>query len=146
MITILLEKIKALLIELKTNIENMPKGGGDYSTDEVECGTWIDGKKIYSKTMEFTTLNSGDNYKNPPIPMTEIDKFIDYDGYLYSNNGMQVKLNPFATRSQDAFYIRDINTTITNIIIYVGSTYNSHLSSGHKCYITFKYTKKTLEE
>ena len=57
MITILLSKIRDLLSELKTNIENIQPGGNiDYSTDEKKIGTWIDGSDLYQKTFFFDDL------------------------------------------------------------------------------------------
>lgn len=83
MITILLEKIKALLTELKTNIENI-KPSIDYSTNETEIGTWINNKKIYRKTIYATSTNEID------LSSLHIDEFIgfDYGGSIYkgSNN------------------------------------------------------------
>lgn len=83
MITILLEKIKALLTELKTNIENI-KPTIVYSTNETEIGKWIDGKKLYRKTIYATSTDDID------LTSLHIDKFIgfDYGGSIYkgSNN------------------------------------------------------------
>lgn len=37
-------------------------GGGAYSTDEVDTGSkWIDGKTIYRKVLEFTSITNGSN-------------------------------------------------------------------------------------
>ncbi len=37
-------------------------GGGAYSTDEVDSGSkWIDGKPIYRKVLEFTSITNGSN-------------------------------------------------------------------------------------
>lgn len=54
MITILLEKIKALLSELKTNIENI-NTSTEFSTNETIIGKDIDGATLYSKTFVNTT-------------------------------------------------------------------------------------------
>ena len=78
MITILLEKIKVLLSELKTNIENMPKGGLDYSLQETEIGTWIDGRKVYRKVIYKESIRDG----NVPIEhgITNLDMIINTSG------------------------------------------------------------------
>lgn len=60
MITILLEKIKALLTELKTNIENF-KPFIDYSTQEHVIGKWIDG---VTDVYEITLTSNTDFYSN----------------------------------------------------------------------------------
>lgn len=54
MITILLEKIKALLIELKYNIEHWDPSE-QYSTEEKEIGHWLNDEKLYRKTFYSDT-------------------------------------------------------------------------------------------
>lgn len=78
MITILLEKIKALLSELKTNIENMPKGGLDYSLQETEIGTWIDGRKVYRKVIYKESIRDGNVSIEHGI--TNLDMIINTSG------------------------------------------------------------------
>ena len=56
MITILLEKIKSLLSELKTNIENIDvNSSNEYSFDEKIIGKWVDGTNVYRKCFRFTS-------------------------------------------------------------------------------------------
>ena len=88
MITILLEKIKALLIELKTNIENI-KPNNNYSTNEVEIGTWTDGSKLYKKS--YVLANSvyitTSNFSIPDVTNTDDMKWITYCEFTRLNSG-----------------------------------------------------------
>ena len=60
MITILLEKIKALLTETKTILSEKTFGEPFYCPDAVVVGDWVDGKKVYKRSFykEYTTDTS----------------------------------------------------------------------------------------
>lgn len=63
MITILLEKIKALLSEIKTKIDNMSLGYFiEYSTTEKIVGKWFDGRPVYGITLiNSAAINTRNN-------------------------------------------------------------------------------------
>ena len=54
-----------------------------YSTDEIRVGTWIDGKPIYRKVLEFTNVPTGVTQINHGI--SNFDKLINYSGYYYNS-------------------------------------------------------------
>lgn len=56
-----------------------PAGGGvDYSLSEQDTGLkWIDGKKIYQKTISFTV--AGEGYVSNPTGITGIDTLIKHE-------------------------------------------------------------------
>lgn len=95
-------------------------GGGSstdtYSTDEIAIGTWIDGKTIYRKVVEYGVLPSitSGNYKQISITIgTEITKFIDIKALLqYGTTSMiaspsfsNIQMTPSTTHST---YIADV--------------------------------------
>ena len=88
MITILLEKIKALLLELKSNIENI-KPNSDYSTNELEIGTWVNGEKLYKKS--YVLANSvyitTSNFSIPDVTNTDDIKWIVNCEFTRLNSG-----------------------------------------------------------
>ena len=100
MITILLEKIKALLSELKTNIENLPVGKSDYSSVEHIIGKWIDGvtdvyeitltsnTDVYSsyKVIDFNEQNIPDFSKTNILDIAYCMNLTDRNGHVYKAN------------------------------------------------------------
>lgn len=54
-----------------------------YSTTEQRIGTWIDGKPIYRKVLEFNNVPTGLTQKNHGI--SNLDKLINYSGYYYNS-------------------------------------------------------------
>lgn len=61
--------------------EDLPQysGGVDYSTSEQDTGIkWIDGKKIYQKTINFTVAGGG--YISNPTGITGIETLIKHEG------------------------------------------------------------------
>ena len=76
MITILLEKIKALLIELKSNIQNISSDVNYYET-ETKGGLWIDGSQIYRKVIKIDNPElGGTDYKSFNHNITHLDRII----------------------------------------------------------------------
>ena len=65
--------------------------GVNYSTEEQEIGTWIDGKPLYQKTYEFNSpvnLTAGD-WGATSIPIGNIDKIIHVVGYSNSTTSWE---------------------------------------------------------
>lgn len=55
-------------------------GGWNYSSDEIACGVWIDGKTIYRKTVyspSYIAIRSADGTDNIGDPITDVDTVID---------------------------------------------------------------------
>lgn len=60
-----------------------------YSTDEVNTGaTWIDGKKIYKKTVDFgAEPSTAGTEKTVNANITNLDKIIKIEGIGWDNTG-----------------------------------------------------------
>ena len=107
--------------------------GGSYSTTEQNTGfTWIDGKEIYKKTVDFGPGPNGTNkivYHN----IANIDKIVRFEGFGVSLSGNYTPI-PYSAASPSS--LMDIAANTTNI----------HMSSGDNrsnwsFYITLYYTK-----
>lgn len=130
MITILLEKIKALLSELKTNIENI-KTTIDYSTDEVEIGKWIDGKTLYRKTLTTADMTDGDF----DVTSLNIDTFVGFDSASYLSSNRNITPINYYRSGSDICVCRyqPANKLIT---CYIGTG-----MSIYSMFVTILYTK-----
>lgn len=67
-------------------------GNNNYSLDEQEDGTWVDGSKIYKKTFIIPSNTSDDQTIN--MNVTNLDKIIKYEGGVYGaydNYGVTIK-------------------------------------------------------
>lgn len=78
MITILLEKIKALLTELKTTLNEKNFGEPFYTDEAVAVGKWFDGRTVY-KRCEHRTYNSDTSFSYWEITIPENAYFIGFD-------------------------------------------------------------------
>ena len=110
-----------------------------YSTTEQVCGTWIDGKTLYQKTIDFGALpNSTTKEVAHGISNVTADNFVYFEGIgIYPNNYAipMPKTHDGAFDGQCMFEITD-----TKIKCYSRS---GNLSAISKCYITLRYTKNT---
>ena len=123
---------------LKAIAENAGGGGGgsavNYSTEEREVGTWIDGSPLYQKTIHIASLPPAD-YATYSIA-SNIDKVVDYKGMVFFSTGTTVNL--LYARPDDVdteFY-----TAITNTKEFFLKTYKSQEG---EAYVTLWYTKTT---
>lgn len=117
-------------------------GGGSstdtYSTDEIAIGTWIDGKTIYRKVIEYGVLpniTSG-NYKQNSITIgTEITKFINIKALIQHGTTniiaapslFNVLLNPSGTHSTYTAEVEKSKITLfgtgQRVLFYYGADY-----------------------
>ena len=108
-----------------------------YSTSkEVACGTWIDGKTIYKKTLNFGTLPNNTN-KVFPHGISDIDYIVGWDGIAKrSTDGVFFQIgsapNP-QVGMQSSILIAVSSATID---LYTGSD-----RTDMTAYITLYYTK-----
>ena len=119
-------------------------GGGSsdtYSTDEIAIGTWIDGKTIYRKVIEYGALpkvTSG-NYKQVSIPIgTGITKFIDIKALLqYGTTSMiaspsfsNIQMSPSGTHSTYIAEVEKAKITLfgagQNVLFYYGTDWGNY--------------------
>lgn len=114
---------------------NESGGGHTYSTTEHVIGTWIDGKPIYEKTVNFGALpNLAAKEVNHGI--SNLDTVIGYDGVTKNQTGSTFLSLP--RTASDSQYNMDIYFTTTQIIIVTQTD-----RSAHSAYITMRYTKTT---
>jgi hypothetical protein len=130
-------------------------GGGSstdtYSTDETAIGTWIDGKTIYRKVIEFGVLPSitSGNFAQKSIAIgTEITKFIDIKALLqYGTTSMiaspsfsNVQMNPNGTHSKYIAEIEKAKITLfgagQKVMFYYGADW-----ANYNCTIVAEYIK-----
>ena len=106
----------------------------NYSTTEHIVGTWIDGKPVYQKTIDFGTLPNS-TVKSVSHGISNMNKFIKISGVWFdANNGWDINWSSHSTIAHQ------INAKVTksNISITTASNY-----SAYSAYITIQYTKTT---
>ena len=114
-----------------------------YSTEEQLVGTWIDGKPLYQKTVEFTTPSesSVQEYSYlPEIPFSSIDKIISVDGWCARNDGWRVPC--LFTIGNNVYFAFDWHKSNQKIYFYV-LTANAIGTANQPATLTFRYTKTT---
>lgn len=106
----------------------------DYSTSEQDTGCkWIDGKKIYRKTINIGALPNTTS-KNVAHGISSLGIMVDMRGVAFYTNGISLPL-PFVAISQASI---SLNATSTDVVITTANDMST--SSG---YITLWYTKRT---
>ena len=114
-----------------------------YSTEEQLIGTWIDGKPLYQKTVEFTTPSetSVQEYSYlPGIPFSSIDNIISIDGWCKRADGWRVP-HLFHVGNK-LFFSIDWNKSNQKIYFYVLEN-NDTGTANQPATLTFRYTKTT---
>ena len=118
-------------------------GGINYSTEEQDTGlTWIDGKKIYQKTVVYDGVipyvNGGYEVAHN---ITDLNEVISWEGSLYDPG--DVERRPFRPLP-----ITDLSNPLgvggigyTYIYVVIGSGYGSNRLC--KLKVTLRYTKTT---
>lgn len=106
-----------------------------YSTDEIEIGTWIDGKPIYRKVIDFGVLPNNTS-KYVPHNISNLDKVINIGGYIVKGN--EYNPLPLMYRGSDSSYNTAIYVTATNIAMN-----NEKDRSGYSAVVILEYTKTT---
>ena len=110
----------------------------DYSTSEKIIGTWIDGSKLFQKTISTGALpNSA--MKSVPHGISNLKTVVDVSGIAYPSTGTPKNFLPMnATQNSWGFelitLVQDGNILITS---------SGDLSPNDVSYVTLKYTKTT---
>lgn len=105
----------------------------NYSTEEQQVGTWIDGKPIYRKVIVASITSSGANFITAP---SNIDTIIGLRGIEKETGGAQA---PFPKAHYSSFaYQMGIYYAGGNIVVERGSS-----MSVSTAYIICEYTKTT---
>lgn len=102
-----------------------------YSTDEQIVGSWIDGKPVYEKTLNFTP---NDRSYEVNLSSLNIDNFISVSGFVKQTSGNVVPLLYGTGGSDYAFPY--YYTTGQVLKVAYGGDYNSA-----PWYVTIRYTK-----
>lgn len=110
--------------------------GSNYSTDEQVVGTWINGKPIYQKTIDFGYLPNN-TVKTVAHNISNLDWVVDAKGIAYNGSGgyrsIPILYNTTYASYNTAFLVRlaDIQLEVNNDM------------SAFYAYITIQYTKTT---
>lgn len=113
-----------------------------YTTDEVEIGTWIDGKKIYRKVIQSTVANVQND-----LNALSADRVINFFGEALSNYGNWFLIpckNPasidYGNADNYTIAIMQSNLAHREFQIQFGSYYDD----GNAVNIIIEYTKKVV--
>ena len=107
-----------------------------YSTNEQVVGTWIDGKPIYQKTINFTTPSTSGTFFTIP-EIVDISKLVNIDGYMLPSNGWRGRINTYQSPTSFTFWNFNEDTKQ-----FYFSTPSSEYLSCDAC-VTLQYTKTT---
>lgn len=109
-----------------------------YSTEEQVVGTWVDGKPIYKKMIEFhfEPESEGTNSYSLDVSHLNIDSFVDLETIVKKGSNMNFSNN---------FYMADTNFTFifyrdNSLQFRIGVDAFKETSSG---YVILEYTKTT---
>ena len=109
----------------------------DYSTSEQDTGCkWIDGKKIYKKTIDFGALPNA-SIKNVDHGVANIARVVKIDGIISFGSNIWSNI-PLVYQGVDSVYNAEFQVTTTQVHCAANKD-RSNLSA----IITFYYTKTT---
>ena len=127
------------MAQIKYNLGNVGQTTGNYSYDEIEIGTWVNGKPIYRKVynIDVSAITTGSLNvieSNSVVDMlVNSQSIIEYQlngyTYMYYVNGVIADTN-----SRLNSYKRD-----SDIVFYIGSGF----SNIQKLLFVVEYTKTT---
>lgn len=109
--------------------------GNVYSTEETIVGTWIDGKPIYRKTINFGSLPNN-NVKKVSHGILNIDTFVSINGITFTSEKTATAL-PYAhsdSTNEVSLFIEGTNVAIRTF---------GNKTNYTKTYVTLEYTKTT---
>ena len=108
---------------------------GNYSTSEQDTGfTWVDGKHIYKKTVNFGALPDSTN-KTVAHGISNLSRVIKIEGTSYRPD--QSKFTPLPSPGvSDSTYSTNLQMDATGVTIFTGFD-----RSNETAYVTIYYTK-----
>lgn len=112
-------------------------GGVNYSLEERKTGTWIDGKPLYEKTINFGNLPNATT-KEVPHGIENVDEIWVYDGLIHNpvyNSVLQTVFSNSSVSGANGF-----NTYVDSQNVTIACRGNSLSQSG---LIVLRYTKTT---
>ena len=115
-----------------------------YSTEEIVCGKWIDGKPIYRKVITGKLADkSGDALVFANVSELEIDELINLYGKLSDKNNLNKMAIPVSFNQVSGVYYA-VNmyygVETGNIFYHLLNSYGAY--SGCTAYVVLEYTKK----
>lgn len=119
----------------------IPSGSGTseeiYSTEETVIGSWIDGRPLYQKTVQFTSPNNTGG-TNVVYTDDNANKPIDIEGFLISSSNDYIPLNmPTVGSGGNGIYCGYYNESKYVMAVGVATFTNRPV------YMTIKYIKTT---
>lgn len=115
-------------------------GGISYSTTEQDTGlTWIDGSKIYQKTIDFGTMPVNEE-KDVAHGISNLAFLVDIEFVVYNATSNQWRLMPAVSRGNiGAQSVYDVNSQY----IYVLGGQNADVDANWTEIVTIRYTKSS---
>ena len=138
-----------LTVDDRIKINNIKDGTNvSYSTEEKEIGTWVDGNKLYEKTIVYNEALPNADVDNPQFldfdfDMTDVNLIIRQEGIIRSNSGVNTLPYVSFASSQGKTYVANLTISGSNNKIRLYTTMN--LSTYTSLFITVRYTKKATE-
>lgn len=120
------------MIPSRAFVVNKFSKGDLYSTDEKMIGKWTDGKPLYQKTIEISSVTRK-SWNSTAHGISNIDKVVKYEGFLLKSNGAIQSLG-----TDDAEKIMGFASR-TNVELWL----DLDLSSAQGAIVTIQYTKTT---
>lgn len=104
---------------------------------EVVCGTWIDGKTIYKKTIDFGNLpnNTWKTVNHNIIGMSQVIKI---EGAVYKSDSSNNEYYPLPLMFRGADSSYNVQMTVNDTGIAMSSTTDRSMFTA---YVTVYYTK-----
>ena len=113
----------------------------EYSTTEQRVGTWIDGKPIYQKTINYgSTVSVGTTEKQTELAdLTSlgIDTLVDMWGKFFSSGGSMIKVFNSSPSAMT------VELYVSSNKLYLQSVRGSSTVTLSEIYVTIQYTKTT---
>lgn len=138
---------QVLADEIKSNtsgLASLAENYAVYSTSERKCGTWIDGRTVYRKTLVFALNNviddqqglmSSTNYQHGIVGISNV---VGLEGALKTSDG-----NTWYPVSHAHPYTNSISSIFANKTSIGVRVAKESLAVGGTAYITILYTKTT---
>lgn len=124
------------LNQMQTNIEYAIQTSEVYSTEEQVIGTWIDGKPLYRKVVQFTigNINTSNQYRLGIAAET----IVSWKGYFKNSSNQYWAIDNFYVDGSNANGIW-VFVDATNDILY--EQHNYSYPTGKQATFTIEYTK-----
>lgn len=115
-------------------------GSINYSLEEQDTGlTWIDGKKIYQKTVDCGSIN-GSN-KDVTVPVNNVEYITSVSGICKTTSNEFISLGYNNSGNSEACFNLVLDTiTSTSLILKINA---GRLIRTTSTYLTIQYTKTT---